>query len=215
MRDGAAIITLATEAKVTGIDTLPVLERVAALQASAGWLSTQEQSWLILAANAMSANAAKPVLSVDGKAQGAGGNSASIAPRRSGPAQGHGVKNNGTSPLYASATVIGVPAQDLPPRSSNGIEIQRNVFTPDGKPADLSKIKQSDVLIVQIKGTRSATPIPIKRWWSICCPRDSRSRTPGWPATRQIRPVLLAQRFEHAELCRIPRRPLCRRNQSR
>ena len=44
LRDGAAIVTLASEARVAGIDTLPVLERVASLQASTGYLSTQEQS---------------------------------------------------------------------------------------------------------------------------------------------------------------------------
>jgi uncharacterized protein YfaS (alpha-2-macroglobulin family) len=37
------------------------------------------------------------------------------------------------------------------------MEIQRSVFTPDGKPADLGKIKQSDVLIVLLKGKRRDT----------------------------------------------------------
>ncbi len=156
LRDGAAIVTLATEAKVQGVDTLPILERVAGLQASADYLSTQEQSWLLLAANAMSEKAAKMRLTVDGVAQGAGGNSFYLRPDAATLHKGTTVRNAGTAPVYASATVIGVPVQDLPP-SSNGIEIQRSVFTPDGKPADLGKIKQSDVLIVLLKGKRRDT----------------------------------------------------------
>jgi uncharacterized protein YfaS (alpha-2-macroglobulin family) len=153
LRDGAAIVTLATEAKVQGVDTLPVLERVAGLQASADYLSIQEQSWLLLAANAMSARTADMKLTVDGVAPGANGNSFYLRPDAAALHKGTTVKNAGTSPIYASATVIGVPAQDLPP-NSNGFDIQRAVFTPDGKPADLTKIKQSDVLIVLLKGKR-------------------------------------------------------------
>jgi hypothetical protein len=153
LRDGAAIVTLATETKVQGVDTLPILERVAGLQASADYLSTQEQNWLLLAANAMSARATGMKLTVDGKDQAVGGNTFYLRPDAAALNKGTTVKNAGTRPVYASATVIGVPAQDLPP-SSNGLEIERSVFTPDGKPADLTKVKQSDVLIVRLKGKR-------------------------------------------------------------
>ncbi len=153
LRDGAAIVTLATETKVQGVDTLPILERVAGLQASADYLSTQEQSWLLLAANAMSARATGMKLTVDGKDQAVGGNTFYLRPDAAALNKGTTIKNAGTGPVYASATVIGVPAQDLPP-SSNGLEIERSVFTPDGKPADLTKVKQSDVLIVRLKGKR-------------------------------------------------------------
>ncbi len=153
LRDGAAIVTLATEARVPGVDTLPVLERVASLQASSPWLSTQEQNWLILAANAVSTKAGKVSVAVDGAAQTVAGSSFYLRPTAAALAKGSTVKNTGTGPLYASATVIGVPAQDLP-ATSNGLAIERLVFTPDGKPADLTKVRQSDVLIVELKGKR-------------------------------------------------------------
>jgi uncharacterized protein YfaS (alpha-2-macroglobulin family) len=153
LRDGAAIATLATEAKVQGVDTLSVLQRVAGLQASAGYLSTQEQSWLLLAANAMSAKASNLALSVDGAANAASGNSFYLRPDAAALSKGTTVKNTGTGPVYASATVIGVPAQDLP-ASTNGLDIQRSIFTVEGKPADLAKVKQSDVLVVVLKGRR-------------------------------------------------------------
>src|SRR5262249_49769781 len=61
------------------------------------------------------------------------------------------VKNAGTGAVYAGASLIGVPAQTLPPVSA-GYEIQRSFFTFDGKPVDLAKLKQSDVLVVKITG---------------------------------------------------------------
>ncbi len=153
LRDGAAIVTLASETRVKGVDTLPVLERVAALQAGASWLSTQEQSWLVLAANAMGQGAAKPALTVDGVAQTVAGDSFFIRPDAAALQKGTTVKNAGGAVVYASATVIGVPAQDLP-AMSNGLTIERSFFTPEGKPADLAKVRQSDVLIVRLKGSR-------------------------------------------------------------
>jgi alpha-2-macroglobulin len=153
MRDGAAIVTLATEAKVQGVDTLSILERVAGLQASAAYLSTQEQSWLVLAANAMSAKAAPLNLTVDGKPAAQSGNTFYLRPDAATLQKGTVLKNAGSGLVYASATVIGVPAQDLP-AGSNGLAIGRRFFTPDGKPADLTKVKQSDVLIVVLKGKR-------------------------------------------------------------
>ncbi len=153
MRDGAAIVTLATEAKVQGVDTLAILERVAGLQASAAYLSTQEQSWLVLAANATSAKAAPLSLTVDGKPAAQSGNTFYLRPDAATLHKGTVLKNAGSGLVYASATVIGVPAQDLP-ASSNGLAIDRSIFAPDGKPADLTKVKQSDVLIVVLKGKR-------------------------------------------------------------
>ena len=63
------------------------------------------------------------------------------------------MKNTGSGAIYAGATVIGVPVQDLP-ASSAGLDIQRSIFAPDGKPADLARVRQSDVLVVVLKGKR-------------------------------------------------------------
>ena len=67
LRDGAAILTLAVETGASGIDLTKLLERVVSLQAGSDWFSTQEQGWLVLAANAMTAQASPMTLSLDGK----------------------------------------------------------------------------------------------------------------------------------------------------
>jgi alpha-2-macroglobulin len=63
------------------------------------------------------------------------------------------VKNVGRGPVWARASAIGVPVQDLP-ASSEGFDISRSFFTADGNPADLGKVKQSDMLVVVLKGRR-------------------------------------------------------------
>jgi uncharacterized protein YfaS (alpha-2-macroglobulin family) len=151
LRDGAAIVTLAAESKAPGVEPAAVLERVAALQAEANWLSTQEQSWLVLAANAMAPRESTMMLSVDGAAQGETARPFYLRPDAAALEKGTVVKNAGSESIWARASVIGVPAQDLP-ASSDGFEISRSFFKPDGKPADLAAVRQSDILVVVIKG---------------------------------------------------------------
>lgn len=151
LRDSAAMITLAAETKAPGVDTMALLTRVAGLQASTYWLSTQEQGWLIMAANAMSPRSKDMALEVNGKALPVTNQPYYAKPDAIDLQKGIAVKNAGTEPVFASVSLIGVPAQALPP-ISNGFSIKRSFFTPDGKPADLAKVKQSDVLVVQISG---------------------------------------------------------------
>ncbi len=151
LRDAAAMVALAAETKAPGIDPAALLARVAGLQASAGWLSTQEQGWLLMAAYAMSPRSTAMSLSVNGKARPATSAPLYLKPDAVDLQKGMTVKNEGTAPVYATASLIGVPAQDLPPVSA-GFEIHRGFFTLDGKPADLGKLKQSDVLVIQITG---------------------------------------------------------------
>jgi uncharacterized protein YfaS (alpha-2-macroglobulin family) len=151
LRDSAAMITLAAETKAPGIDPVALLARVAGLQASQRWLSTQEEGWLVMAAASMSPLSTAMSLEVNGKAQPAMNAPYYVKPDAVDLAKGIVVKNAGTAPVYASATLIGVPVEPLPP-VSNGYEIHRSFFTPDGKPADLAKLKQSDVLVVKING---------------------------------------------------------------
>ncbi|HKF62672.1 MAG TPA: MG2 domain-containing protein [Dongiaceae bacterium] len=151
LRDSAAIITLVAETKAPGIDPLALLSRVAGLQASTDWLSTQEQGWLIMAANAVSPRSTAMSLAVNGKALPVTKQPYNTKPDAVDLQKGIAVTNAGKEPVFATVSLIGVPAQPLP-AISNGFEIKRSFFTPDGKPADLGKLKQSDVLVVQISG---------------------------------------------------------------
>src|SRR5262249_7986943 len=52
IRDLAAVATLMLETKGSGQNPAAVLQRVAVLQSQTNWLSTQEETWLLLAAYA-------------------------------------------------------------------------------------------------------------------------------------------------------------------
>ena len=56
-------------------------------------------------------------------------------------------------------SITGVPAADLPPES-RGYAVSREVFRPDGTAADLSKVRQTDLFVVMIKGTRTDASEP-------------------------------------------------------
>jgi len=151
LRDSAALVTLAAETKAPGVDPAALLARVAGLQAGATWLSTQEQGWLVMAAAAMSPRSTAMTLALDGKAQPESSQPFYLRPDAVDLQKGVTVKNLGKAPVYASASLVGVPAQDLPPVAA-GFEIHRSFLGLDGKPVNLAKLTQSDVLVVQITG---------------------------------------------------------------
>src|SRR5260370_2122951 len=66
------------------------------------------------------------------------------------------ITNTGDTPVQAVVSVSGAPITPEP-AASNGFKIERNYFTLDGKPADLSKGKQHDRFAVVLKITQ-ATP---------------------------------------------------------
>src|SRR6185312_13335057 len=52
LRDMAALITLEVEAKMPTSDLAGLLDKLAAQQATRNWLSTQEEAWILRAADA-------------------------------------------------------------------------------------------------------------------------------------------------------------------
>ena len=52
-----------------------------------------------------------------------------------------------------SVSITGVVKAELP-AESNGYTVSRQVFYPDGTPADLAKVRQTDLLVVVLKATR-------------------------------------------------------------
>ena len=68
------------------------------------------------------------------------------------------VANRGGTPAWRTVSITGVPKADLP-AESQGYTISRSVFRPDGSPADLTKVRQTDLFVVVINGKRtSAAP---------------------------------------------------------
>jgi hypothetical protein len=62
------------------------------------------------------------------------------------------ITNTGEAPVQAVISVSGAPVTPEP-AASNGFKIERNYFTLDGKPADVSKAKQNDRFAIVLKVT--------------------------------------------------------------
>ena len=114
------------------------------------YTSTQENAWLVLAARALS----KETLTLD--IDGAPVKTAVYRSYKAEAMAGKPVKitNTGDAPVQAVVSVSGSPVTPEP-AASNGFKIERNYFTLDGKPADVSKAKQNDRFAVVLKITEA------------------------------------------------------------
>ena len=95
-------------------------------------------------------------------------------------------------------------------REQAAIAVGRTVCRADGTPADLTKVRQSDLFVVSIKGTRTERRAAPAAWSSICCRPGFEIET----ATRDRRAgaaeLSVAQGSDRDRLRRGARRPLCR-----
>ncbi|HZT86504.1 MAG TPA: MG2 domain-containing protein [Stellaceae bacterium] len=154
LRDSAAALAFATGNSATPRLTA-VMDRITELFAHSGRTSTQEQAWLLMAAEAA-------VKLTGGNMMVATGGGAPET--KSGPiyfrrALGSGaaavtVTNKGANPTWRTVSITGVVKADLP-AESKGYTVSRTVYTTDGKPADLAKVRQTDLFVVVIKGIRT------------------------------------------------------------
>ena len=132
-----------------------VIDRIAERFARAARTSTQEQAWLLMAAEAA-------VQSGGGEmtvAMGSGAPETRSTPLYLRRALGSGgpdttVTNRGTAPAWRSVSITGVPRGDLP-AENKGYAVTRNVYRADGTDADLRNARQTDLFVVVIKGTRT------------------------------------------------------------
>jgi len=134
-----------------------IIDRIAERFTRAARTSTQEQAWLLMAAEA---------------AAQAGGGEMTVAVGNDPPATrseplyvrralGSGapqqtVTNRGSTPVWRSVSITGVPVAEMP-AESKGYTVTRTVYRPDGSDADLRKALQTDLFVVVIKGTRTET----------------------------------------------------------
>jgi hypothetical protein len=153
LRDLAAIITLMIESRASAADPAPLMDRLANLQFGQTYLTTQEQAWLIMAAYAAaSAEPGNMVLDIDGTSQAPRRDALNLKPDAAQLADGLKVTNAGNDPVWTVATVIGAPAQDLPPQSQ-GFTIERRYYTLAGEEVTPRSVRQTDMLVVVLSGT--------------------------------------------------------------
>ena len=156
LRDAASVLALLAESKLSAELPMDALARAAhvvdASRAATEYPSTQENNWLALAAEALAERNPKDALTLDGKpVKGA-------LYRRwqafSVGAEIAKVGNNGETPLKLVTTVSGAPLEPEP-AASQGYQIEREVYTLDGKKTELKSLTQNERVVVVLKITET------------------------------------------------------------
>lgn len=150
LRDAAALVSLASEGNAPRTTLTQAVQRVEVARGLTPYTSTQENAWLVLASRALSKETM--ALDIDGSAI----KTAAYRSYKAEAMAGNPVKitNTGDAPVQAVVSVSGSPVTPEP-AASNGFKIERNYFTLDGKPADISKAKQNDRFAVVLKITEA------------------------------------------------------------
>jgi uncharacterized protein YfaS (alpha-2-macroglobulin family) len=150
LRDAAAIVALAENGNAGPPVIQAALKVITDERAKSRYASTQEMTWMVLAARNIVENARAVELDVDGSAhQGA------FYKVYQGAAldQAHKVSNLGATPLQAVVAVSGAPIVPEP-ESFNGMSLGQNFYTLDGKPVDPTQVEQNTRLVVVLTASR-------------------------------------------------------------
>ena len=155
LRDSAALLTLASETHVTNVEAPKLINVIAKAYVGRTYTSTQEQAWMLLAANAMAEEGRDLKLIVNGApVVGAVNRAMSAEEILKAPLT---VANDGAAPVDAVVSVIGSSLTTEPP-VSKGFTIERAYYTLDGKQVDLksatggtSEVKQNERLVAVVK----------------------------------------------------------------
>lgn len=152
LRDGAAVLALAAESRPVP-PIIPELSRVVAREwQQARYTSTQEQTWMLLAARAIQGGDEDMRIEVNGAAR-----TGSYAARMTGDALiEHPVviRNDGTDMVSAVVTTVAAPAQPLS-AGGEGFSIERSYYTHEGTAANVSEARQNERYVAVLKVTES------------------------------------------------------------
>jgi uncharacterized protein YfaS (alpha-2-macroglobulin family) len=152
LRDGAALLALASESDNAPAIIQPVA-KVVDEERGTRRTSTQEEAWLVLAAQAVARDAANIVLKADGvdhrgafyrtykDAALSEGNPVAIA-------------NAGNASVQAVITVSGNPVEPEP-AIAHGYTVERSYYRLDGSQVQPSSVQQNDRLVVVLKVTEA------------------------------------------------------------
>ena len=155
IRDGAALVTLASETGVARAEAVGLGGVLARVYRARQYTSTQEQAWLVLAARALGEQAKATALTING-AEHKGELVRAVAPAEI-EAQPLTVTNAGDAAVDAVVTVTG-SALTPEPAVAKGFKIERSYYTLDGTKVDLASasggrasLKQNERLVVVLK----------------------------------------------------------------
>ena len=157
LRDGAAVLALASESKIARAEAVKLIDVVATAYAAKRYTSTQEQAWMLLAAKALSLDGGNTTLKVDGR-EHVGALSSTLSAKDL-AAGAYKIVNTSATPVHAVVSVIGSALTPEPP-ISKGFKIERSYYTLAGKPVALesaqggkASLAQNTRLVVVLKVT--------------------------------------------------------------
>lgn len=155
LRDGAALVTLASESGIAREEAPRLVNVISRAYLDRTYTSTQEQAWMLLAANALGDEARNAKLSVNGSPV-SGALLRALSPAEL-TGSGLVVRNDGDAPTDAVISVIGAALTPEPP-ASKGFNIERSAYKLDGTKVDLksaaggaSEVKQNDRFVIVVK----------------------------------------------------------------
>ena len=136
MRDGAAVLTLASETRMLGQRAKQLSDVLTKAFSAKTYTSTQEQAWMLLAANAMSDRGRDMQLTINGKPhKGRLRRTLTAAELQNGELV---IANADSEAADAVVSVIGT-ALTLEPAIARGFTVERSYYTLDGQPVDLAR----------------------------------------------------------------------------
>lgn len=153
LRDHAALVALLAEADLLPEQLPQLAEKLAASMNQRHYTSTQEQAWLLLAAQALvNKQSGALELSINEQTIRAESNAYYVTPDAPELARGLNIANPGKKPLWYVISRSGVPEKLLPP-AHEGFSLTRRFYDRSGQPVNLTQVRQNDLLVAVIKGT--------------------------------------------------------------
>jgi len=157
LRDGAAVLALVAEANLTAGEIAgDPIERagnaVDRARAARDYTSTQEDNWIVIAAEALAEHQQQSQFTVDGQPV-----AGAIYRKWSGYALGQkliAVANTGKTTAQLVTTTSGVPLAPAP-AAAEGYAVERTFYKLDGTKTDLKTLAQNERVVVVLKITES------------------------------------------------------------
>lgn len=146
-RDAAAVLALATEAGSTAVNAAMLSDRVAA--AVTGDMSTQEETWTLLATHALIDRPGAEGFTVNGEP--VTGPLVKVLEAQT-LGTGLDIHNGSTASATLTVTTYGVPVKPEP-AGGTGYAIKRSYYTMDGQPAKIDTVKAGTRLVTVLEVT--------------------------------------------------------------
>jgi uncharacterized protein YfaS (alpha-2-macroglobulin family) len=151
LRDLSGRVLLQAEATGSAQGLAEGVQALAEDMTADPWLSTQEQAWLVRAANAVTGEGRSLHLSLYGVALPERSKSLVLRPAAAGLVSGIELGNQGVEPVWLSQTVIGTPAEAPEPLQA-GLSIRRTLHRLSGEPVSSEQLVQGTLLVAVLEG---------------------------------------------------------------